>query len=926
MIEQWQLEVNALLSKTLSDEEYTQEYMALVRLLHAHEIPLEVALPLKKVYDQLLPLMIVASKTDDKDSSKEEQLQLAMMRALKLAIAFGDYNHAIAYLNRFENSHNSQRLTHDACLFSLSYKNNWDVALWHGIVNNNAPSDPGDPIFKILPFAWQIEEYAWVYEENLLSKEEEAIKNELVAELQQQAAKEYDNLPANIDEAKAKWIQTKLQSYEDAISKDKQKASDVKLKETLGVETHGKLTQEQRDILRHRKTNPTPEDISFLKEKEQEIRKEYALKAENSFKTSGIQEKGNKSKEEYVAEKLASNKKTIDKVAKDKAKSKVLSANTPLKTLSHYASEAGAYRRASRNKEAAALFFEYGLSEEEFDKYLSLVPRNDDQAIPNVRIEGNQIHPDYQDYYLMKLDPKDPRMAILGMFTSCCQSIGQEGEGPAIAAITDPNSGAYVLCRKSKQANTTDTIVAQCWAWRGSDGVVVLDSSESQIDFRLRNRTVIFDFLNCLAKTLVDKYDVPAVNVGQGGETPYNLGVALAAHNVTNPVDYDGYRDSVEQRRIYSKALPVLLAIANFTMNNPKFQVNTQFSIDEILNYVAYCKNNNNHMENYILPFIQENQFEALEKTPAADLVAILSKLKQDPNFHKEFFLSCIENYVHVHLAAWVAKTSIEQMMLLLAQKNDWELVGHCLESGADMNATDAEGKSTLLYLIQSRLWETPVAEKPKLLLLNQPGLKVNHADNYGNTALSLAAARGDTNTVKKLLNRGANINYSDKEKNSFLHHLAKIENEALLKKYISDISLNTRNIRGETPLLIAVKGGFVEGVRLLSEKSASVDINAQNDDGHTVLFLALKHLTGDQQLKIIRILLENGADPTQKVHKESPLELAEKTNNWPLIKIFKETKSIKLSQLKGSPVFDNTASQSESPNPTDEPDSAPRV
>jgi ankyrin repeat protein len=102
----------------------------------------------------------------------------------------------------------------------------------------------------------------------------------------------------------------------------------------------------------------------------------------------------------------------------------------------------------------------------------------------------------------------------------------------------------------------------------------------------------------------------------------------------------------------------------------------------------------------------------------------------------------------------------------------------------------------------------------------------INSADRHGTTPLMDAAAIGSTDTVKLLLDRGADP--------------------------------NAKNAFGATPLMWAA--GDIEKVRLLVGKGANV--NARSNIGRTPLFIAVLH---DGSFEIAKLLIEKGADATAR-------------------------------------------------------------
>src|SRR3989304_543697 len=123
-------------------------------------------------------------------------------------------------------------------------------------------------------------------------------------------------------------------------------------------------------------------------------------------------------------------------------------------------------------------------------------------------------------------------------------------------------------------------------------------------------------------------------------------------------------------------------------------------------------------------------------------------------------------------------------------------------------------------------------------------------------TPLHIAAARGDINAVKALLEQRADVNKRDKN--------------------------------SSTPLHEAASKGHANIVRLLIEKGA--DVNAKSKVGHSPLHLAA--FAGS--LESVRLLVEKGADTTitatlPSLGKKTPLEIAEKFNKTIITKMIRE-------------------------------------
>ncbi len=109
---------------------------------------------------------------------------------------------------------------------------------------------------------------------------------------------------------------------------------------------------------------------------------------------------------------------------------------------------------------------------------------------------------------------------------------------------------------------------------------------------------------------------------------------------------------------------------------------------------------------------------------------------------------------------------------------------------------------------------------------LNEPGTTVINTRDLtsGETALHLVTARRDLVWIKFLAQKGANPNIRDK--------------------------------RGVTPLQLAVRLGFIEGVEALINAGAEVDVN--DSAGETPLIAAVHR----RDPPLVRVLLANGANP----------------------------------------------------------------
>ncbi len=169
----------------------------------------------------------------------------------------------------------------------------------------------------------------------------------------------------------------------------------------------------------------------------------------------------------------------------------------------------------------------------------------------------------------------------------------------------------------------------------------------------------------------------------------------------------------------------------------------------------------------------------------------------------------------------------------------------------------------TLLALV---LTVAPVADVAKrgdrdsLRSLLQEGADVNASQGDGMSALHWAAAAGDTEMAAMLVHAGANVKAVTRiGQYTPLHLACKGGNAAVVKLLLDARSeVNARTAPGgTTPLHLAAASGSAEAVRLLLSRGA--DVNAREAEwGQTPLIFAAAQNRADA----IRVLLEHDADP----------------------------------------------------------------
>jgi ankyrin repeat protein/CHAT domain-containing protein len=162
---------------------------------------------------------------------------------------------------------------------------------------------------------------------------------------------------------------------------------------------------------------------------------------------------------------------------------------------------------------------------------------------------------------------------------------------------------------------------------------------------------------------------------------------------------------------------------------------------------------------------------------------------------------------------------------------------------------------------IDSQLIEVAITgdtETIKFLIDN--GADVNAKDKNGYTALMVAVKHDHIELVKLLIDKGVDVNVKHKGNKTALMSAAKRGNTETVKLLIDkDADVNAKDKKGKTALMIAARLGNTKTVKLLIDKGA--DVNAKDSSDYTTLMRAVR--LGNTE--IVKLLIENGADVNAK-------------------------------------------------------------
>ena len=160
------------------------------------------------------------------------------------------------------------------------------------------------------------------------------------------------------------------------------------------------------------------------------------------------------------------------------------------------------------------------------------------------------------------------------------------------------------------------------------------------------------------------------------------------------------------------------------------------------------------------------------------------------------------------------------------------------LKHGASLSQPNCHGHLPLHCAAKGGQWKTV-----ELIVRYDPTVGVDIQNQNGCSPLHLSSARGHVVTVKKLVEKRANVNLSDKGGNGPIHYAAQFGKSAVVAVLLdSGADMNMQNDDGHTALHVAVANVKVRVVKLLLRKG--VDRSACNTRGRTAGQLAGNHFT----------------------------------------------------------------------------------
>jgi ankyrin repeat protein len=215
-------------------------------------------------------------------------------------------------------------------------------------------------------------------------------------------------------------------------------------------------------------------------------------------------------------------------------------------------------------------------------------------------------------------------------------------------------------------------------------------------------------------------------------------------------------------------------------------------------------------------------------------------------------------------------------------EKGDLDAVKELVEGGAPPDTPIDYGENRLSPLMKAA-WEGELEIASYLI---EKGANVNFSNQDKETPLHQAIGREQVDLVRLLIEKGAKVNVADVRSFTPLHKAAAAGNVEIMKLLVGAKADMNAEMYGLTPLMFAVSSRKPEAVLALLDLGANVNYACRKGNvGQTALYSAIQ--AGD--VDMVKLLLARKANPNAKTKAgETLLQEARKGDQDDIVALLK--------------------------------------
>ncbi len=229
------------------------------------------------------------------------------------------------------------------------------------------------------------------------------------------------------------------------------------------------------------------------------------------------------------------------------------------------------------------------------------------------------------------------------------------------------------------------------------------------------------------------------------------------------------------------------------------------------------------------------------------------------------------------------ANMGLDSLMHLAVKTENTEIAEFFIDMGADVKVKEYVNSNDYNISVLHTACLKDDLDTVKMLVEN--GAEVDAIDGKGRTPLFIACAAGNVGIVKYLFENGASITYREPNKGAYPIHEACYWDNSEVVSYLLGVGINKnlKDFAGQTPFKYAVRGENLDIIKIIVGSGAEIDNKGL--DGQSVFH-------GIEDIEIVKYLVSIGLDPWMKNKNGfTPLDIAVNAGNDDVAEYLKSIK-----------------------------------